>query len=96
MPLAGCVLSAFGGATRGQSHLIVSSFMQATVPAGSDNHAGREPVGELTVDVSETADQAERPLTLLLDLGRSQIQVEAIDLTTSKKFQAAIGFEQVP
>lgn len=57
---------------------------------------GCDPVGELAVDVSETVGQAERPLAVLLHFGSSQIQVEAIDLTTSKKFRAAVGFEQVP
>jgi hypothetical protein len=55
---------------------------------------GSELVGELVVDVSETVGQAERPLALMLYFGRAQIQVEAIDLTTSKKFQVAIEFEQ--
>jgi hypothetical protein len=55
---------------------------------------GCELIGELTVDVSETAGQAERPLALLLYFGRSRIQVEAIDLTTSRKFRAAIEFER--
>jgi hypothetical protein len=67
---------------------------RAAEPRYTDDE-GCEPVGELAVDVSETAGQAERPLALLFYFGRSQIQVEAIDLTTSKKFQAAIGFEQV-
>jgi hypothetical protein len=67
---------------------------RAAGPRYTDDE-GCEPVGELAVDVSETVGQAERPLALLFYFGRSQIQVEAIDLTTGKKFQAAIGFEQV-
>jgi molecular chaperone DnaK (HSP70) len=56
---------------------------------------GSELVGELAVDVSETVGQAERPLALLFYFGRSQIQVTALDLTTNKKFEAAIDFEQM-
>jgi hypothetical protein len=56
---------------------------------------GCELAGELKVDVSETAGQAERPLALLLYFGRSQVQVEAIDLTTGTRFQVAIEFERM-
>ena len=56
---------------------------------------GSELAGEIAVDVSETIGQAERPLALLLYFGRSQIQVKAIDLTTDKRVQAIIEFEQM-
>jgi hypothetical protein len=68
---------------------------RAASPRYTDEE-GCEPAGELAVDVSETVGQAERPLAVLLRFGSSQIQVEAIDLTTSKKFRAAVGFEQMP
>jgi hypothetical protein len=53
---------------------------------------GCELAGELTVDVSDTMGQAERPIEVLLYFGRSRIQVEAIDLTTNKRFETATDY----
>jgi hypothetical protein len=78
------------------SQVTVQLFKTRAADPRYTDDEGCEPVGELAVDVSETAGQAERPLALLFYFGRSQVQVAAIDLTTGKKFQAAIGFEQVP
>lgn len=56
---------------------------------------GSELVAEMAVDVSETVGRDDRPLSLLLFFGRSQISGEANDLVTKKQFKVTADFDQM-
>lgn len=56
---------------------------------------GCELVAEMAVDVSETVGRDDRPLSLLLFFGRSQISGEANDLVTKKQFKVTADFDQM-
>ncbi|WP_169981422.1 Hsp70 family protein [Microbispora sp. H10836] len=58
---------------------------------------GCEEIGAFDVDISDSVgrDVDERPIGLLLYFGRSNIQVEAVNLATMQKTEAAVDFERM-
>lgn len=70
----------------------VQLFRAQTADPRYVDEEGCELAGELAIDVRRTVGQLDRQIALLLYLGRSQIQVEAVDLTTNKKFETATDF----
>jgi hypothetical protein len=77
------------------AEVTIQLFRTRTVDPRYVDEEGCELAGKLTVDVSDTVGHVERPIALLLYFGRSQIQVEAIDLTTNKKLETATDFAQL-